>query len=44
MSPHEFQEWQISGTTSSFVTKDAEGLVLVTLNSDPLYGSRVTFD
>ncbi len=40
----EFQEWQISGTTSNFVTKDAEGLVLVTLNRDPLYGSFVTFD
>ncbi|MEE8146993.1 MAG: hypothetical protein V3T24_05270, partial [Longimicrobiales bacterium] len=40
----EFKEWQISGTTSTFITQDAEGLILVTLSRDPLYGSLITFD
>ena len=40
----EFQEYLVDGSPSAFVTKDAEGLILVTFRNDPLYGSLVGFD
>ncbi len=39
-----FEEYLVNGSPSSFVMKDAEGLVVVTLRRDPLYGSVVGFD
>jgi hypothetical protein len=39
-----FKEYRVDGFPSTFVTKDAEGLVLVTFRNDPLYGSLVGFD
>jgi hypothetical protein len=41
----QFQEYLVEGgLKSAFVMKDAEGLVFVTLSSDPLYGSMFGFD
>lgn len=39
-----FQEYLVGGSPSNFITKDAEGLILLTLRHDPLYGSLVGFD
>jgi hypothetical protein len=39
-----FEEYLVDGSPSTFITKDAEGLVLVTFRNDPLYGSLVGFD
>ncbi len=39
-----FVEYLVAGTPSTFITKDAEGLIVLTLNHDPLYGSLVGFD
>jgi len=39
-----FQEYLVGGSPSTFITKDAEGLILLTLRHDPLYGSLVGFD
>ncbi len=39
-----FAEYMVGGVPSAFVTKDAEGMVLLTLSRDPLYGRFVTFD
>jgi hypothetical protein len=40
----EFREYLVDGSPSSFATEDAEGLVMVTLRGDPLYGSMVSGD
>jgi hypothetical protein len=41
----QFQEYLVEGSLkSAFVMKDAEGLIFVTLSSDPLYGSMFGFD
>jgi hypothetical protein len=39
-----FAEYLVSGLPSTFVTKDAEGMVLLTLSNDPLYGMFIAFD
>ena len=39
-----FVEYLVDGSPSTFIMKDAEGLVVVTLRRDPLYGSIVGFD
>ncbi len=39
-----FVEYLVDGVPSTFVTKDAEGMVLLTLTNDPLYGMYITFD
>ena len=39
-----FQEYLVGGSPSTFITKDTEGLILLTLSHDPLYGSLVGFD
>ncbi len=37
-------EYLVDGFASTFVMKDAEGIVLVTLRNDPAYGSLAGFD
>ncbi len=39
-----FAEYLVGGNPSAFLTEDAEGMILLTLSRDPLYGSFVTFD
>ncbi len=39
-----FTEYLVDGVPSTFVTKDAEGMVLLTLTNDPLYGMFITHD
>ncbi len=39
-----FAEYLVNGVPSTFITKDAEGMVLLTLSKDPLYGMYITFD
>ncbi len=39
-----FVEYTVNGAPSAFVTKDAEGMILLTNSRDPLYGMYVTFD
>ena len=39
-----FTEYLVNGSPSTFITNDAEGLIVLTLRHDPLYGSLVGFD
>ncbi|MHC4590888.1 MAG: hypothetical protein ACYTAQ_16595 [Planctomycetota bacterium] len=39
-----FVEYLVDGFPSTFVMKDAEGIVVVTLRNDPAYGSLAGFD
>ncbi len=40
----QFVEYLVNGGPSAFITKDPEGMVILTLSRDPLYGQFVTFD
>jgi hypothetical protein len=39
-----FAEYLVDGSPSSFITEDAEGLIVLTVRHDPLFGSLVGFD
>ncbi len=39
-----FAEYLVNGATSKFLMEDAEGMVLLTLSKDPLYGMFITTD
>jgi hypothetical protein len=46
LNPHDgsFVEYQVDGSASTFATDDAEGMILLTIFDDPLFGTVDGFD